>query len=118
MNSCSFAASRFRAFSRHHSTASILLLTSLMASGFASRAAAQSPVSDDFNGTSLNTSLWTVVAPAGGSAAVSNGHLVITVPGGSNHDAFKPALDAVQVVQQISNSNFDVNVKIDSTLAT
>jgi Chitobiase/beta-hexosaminidase C-terminal domain/FG-GAP-like repeat len=117
MNFCSFAASRFRAFSRHHSTASILLLTSLMASGFTSRAAAQSPVSDDFNGTSLNTSLWTVVSPAGGSAAVSNGHLVITVPGGSNHDAVNPALDAVQVVQLISNANFDVNIKIDSTLA-
>ncbi len=78
---------------------------------------AQSPVADDFNGTSLNTSLWTVVAPVGGSATVSNGHLLITVPGGSNHDAFNPALDAVQVVQQVSNANFDVNVKIDSTLA-
>ena len=75
------------------------------------------PVADDFNGSSLNTSLWTVRAPAGGSAAVSNGHLVITVPGGSNHDAFTPALDAIQVVQQVSNANFDVNVKIDSTLA-
>src|SRR6202012_2966985 len=75
------------------------------------------PVADDFNGSSLNPSLWTVVAPAGGSAAVSNGHLIITVPGGSNHDAFTPALDAVQVEQQVSNANFDVNVKIDSTLA-
>ena len=88
-----------------------------MASGIGSTAMAQSPVADDFNGTSLNTSLWTVVAPVGGSATVSNGHLLITVPGGSNHDAFNPALDAVQVVQQVSNANFDVNVKIDSTLA-
>ena len=88
-----------------------------MASGIGSTAMAQSPVADDFNGTSLNTSLWTVQAPVGGSATVSNGHLLITVPGGSNHDAFTPALDAVQVVQQVSNANFDVNVKIDSTLA-
>jgi hypothetical protein len=112
---CSFAASRTRFFRLE--LASSFLLAFVMASGFASSAIAQSPVSDDFNGTSLNTSLWTVEAPAGGSAAVSNGHLVITVPGGSNHDAFKPALDAVQVVQQVSNANFDVNVKIDSTLA-
>ncbi len=76
-----------------------------------------SPVSDEFNGSSLNTALWQVEAPVGGSATVSNGELVITVPGGSNHDAFVPALDAVQVVQPIGNVNFDVAVKIDSTLA-
>jgi len=40
----------------------------------------------------------------------------LTVPGGSDHDAAVPALDAVQVIQPISNANFDVAVKIDSTL--
>jgi Chitobiase/beta-hexosaminidase C-terminal domain/Beta xylosidase C-terminal Concanavalin A-like domain len=113
-----FAALPFRVVRRHRSAVLSLLLASLMASSLASRASGQSPVSDDFNGTSLNTSLWTVVAPAGGSVAVSSGHLVITVPGGSNHDAFKPALDAVQAVQQVSNADFDVNVKIDSTVAS
>ncbi len=78
--------------------------------------AAGAPVADEFNESSLNTGLWTVRAPVGGTAAVSNGELVITVPAGSNHDAFVPALDAVQVVQSISNANFDVAVKIDSTL--
>jgi cytochrome c len=38
------------------------------------------------------------------------------VPAGSNHDAFVPALDAIQAIQPISNVNFDVAVKIDSTL--
>jgi Chitobiase/beta-hexosaminidase C-terminal domain/FG-GAP-like repeat/Beta xylosidase C-terminal Concanavalin A-like domain len=104
-------------FSRHVSLASSLVLAWMMTSGVCSTAIAQAPVADDFNGTTLNTALWTVVAPAGGSAAVSNGHLLITVPGGSNHDAFTPALDAVQVEQQVSNANFDVNVKIDSTIA-
>ncbi len=117
MNLCFFSAFRTRLFDRHLSIASGFLLASVMAGGLGSTAMAQSPVADDFNGASLNTSLWTVEAPVGGSAAVSNGHLLITVPGGSNHDAFTPALDAVQVVQQISNANFDVNVKIDSTLA-
>ena len=74
------------------------------------------PVSDEFNETSLNTATWQVTAPVGGSATLSNGELVITVPAGSNHDAFVPALDAVQVIQPISNVNFDVAVKIDSTL--
>jgi hypothetical protein len=78
--------------------------------------AAGAPVADEFNESSLNTGLWTVRAPVGGTAALSNGELVITVPAGSNHDAFVPALDAVQVVQSISNANFDVAVKIDSTL--
>jgi hypothetical protein len=78
--------------------------------------ASGAPVADQFNESSLNTGLWTVVAPVGGSAAVTGGELVLTVPAGSNHDAFVPALDAVQVVQPISNSNFDVAVKIDSTL--
>jgi hypothetical protein len=74
------------------------------------------PISDEFTGTALNTALWQVRAPAGGSATVSNGELVITVPGGTNHDPSVPALDAVQVVQPIGNVNFDVAVKIDSTL--
>ncbi len=73
-------------------------------------------ISDEFNEGSLNTALWQVEAPSGGGASVTGGELVLTVPGGSNHDAFVPALDAVQVVQPISNENFDVAVKIDSTL--
>src|ERR1700729_4139851 len=111
-----FAVPLLRFSRRHVSLASSLVLVSVLTSGIFSMAIAQTPAADDFSGTSLNTALWTVVAPAGGSAAVSNGHLVITVPGGSNHDAFTPALDAVQVEQKISNVNFDVNVKIDSVL--
>ena len=95
----------------------VIITLSILTGGFASKANAQSPLDDDFNETSLNTSVWKVVAPVGGGAAVSNGHLVITVPKGSNHDGFTPALDAVQVEQLIGNVNFDVNVKIDSTLA-
>lgn len=74
------------------------------------------PVSDEFTASSLNSAVWQVRAPVGGSAAVSNGELVITVPGGSNHDPWVPALNAVQVVQPISNGNFDVALKIDSSL--
>ncbi len=76
------------------------------------------PVADEFNQSSLNTGLWTVRAPVGGTAAVTGGELILTVPGGSNHDAYVPALDAVQVVQPVANVNFDVAVKIDSGLQT
>jgi hypothetical protein len=59
---------------------------------------------------------WRVVTPAGGSASISNSHLYIGVPGGSNHDAMLSSNQAVRVVQTIGNQNFDVAMKIDSPL--
>ena len=60
--------------------------------------------------------LWGVVSPAGGSASISNSHLFIGVPGGSNHDALAPSNQAVRVVQAIGDENYDVAIKIDSPL--
>jgi len=57
-----------------------------------------------------------VVTPAGGTAAVSNAHLTLTVPGGSNHDTLLPANNAVRVLQPIGNYDFDVAIKIDSPI--
>ena len=57
-----------------------------------------------------------LVTPAGGSAAISNSHLFIGVPGGENHDPLLPSNQAVRVVQAIGNEDFDVAVKIDSPL--
>jgi hypothetical protein len=59
---------------------------------------------------------WRVVTPAGGSASISNSHLYLGVPGGSNHDALLSANRAVRVVQTIGKQNFDVTIKIDSPL--
>ncbi|MGB8535932.1 MAG: hypothetical protein WCD57_05930, partial [Acidobacteriaceae bacterium] len=59
---------------------------------------------------------WSVVTPAGGSASISNSHLYIGVPGGSNHDTMLSSNRAVRVVQTIGNQNFDVAIKIDSPL--
>jgi hypothetical protein len=39
---------------------------------------------------------------------------MLTVPGGSNHDALLPSNQAVRVVQPIGNEDFDVSIKIDS----
>jgi hypothetical protein len=66
---------------------------------------------DDFQGP-----FWKVVTPAGGSASISNSHLYIGVPGGSNHDAMLTSNQAVRVVQSIGNQNFDVTIKIDSPI--
>jgi regulation of enolase protein 1 (concanavalin A-like superfamily) len=72
------------------------------------------PVSDDFTSSSLNKALWTPVDPAGGSATVSNGHALLSVPGGSNHDAFVGGDNSVRIMQTIANSDFDVAAKFDS----
>src|SRR6202012_4843003 len=52
----------------------------------------------------------------GGSASVANANLTLTVPGGSNHDALRPSNQSLRVVQPIGNYNFDVSIKIDSTI--
>jgi hypothetical protein len=76
-----------------------------------SPAAPAAPFPDAFLGP-----FWMLVTPAGGSAAISNSHLFIGVPGGENHDPLLPSNQAVRVVQAIGNEDFDVAVKIDSPL--
>jgi hypothetical protein len=70
------------------------------------------PLPSDFPGP-----FWQVLTPAGGTASSSNAHLFLNVPGGSNHDSLIPSNQAVRVVQAIGNGNFDVSIKIDSTVA-
>ncbi len=70
------------------------------------------PLSSSFPGP-----LWEVVAPRGGTAAVSAQHLFLNVPGGSNHDALHVSNQALRVVQPIGDQNFDVSIKIDSPIA-
>jgi hypothetical protein len=59
---------------------------------------------------------WRLQTPVGGSASISNSHLFLGVPGGANHDPLQPSNQAVRVVQQIGNRDFDVSIKIDSPL--
>jgi hypothetical protein len=59
---------------------------------------------------------WRVITPLGGSASISNSHLFLGVPGGSNHDALQPSNQAVRVIQTIGSADFDVVIKIDSPL--
>jgi hypothetical protein len=55
-----------------------------------------------------------VVAPNGGSASVSNEHLYLNLPGGSNHDTAIPANQALRVLQPVGDQDFDVSIKIDT----
>jgi hypothetical protein len=72
-------------------------------------AAPKAPLSSSFAGP-----LWEVVAPNGGRASVSNEHLYLTIPGGSNHDTLLPSNQALRVVQPIGDQDFDVSIKIDT----
>jgi uncharacterized repeat protein (TIGR01451 family) len=74
------------------------------------------PVTDNFNSSTLNTSLWTFVNPVGnGSFSMTGTNLLLSVPAGSNHDpSFGSTDNAVRVVQAIGNVNVDVTVKFDS----
>jgi chitodextrinase/regulation of enolase protein 1 (concanavalin A-like superfamily) len=74
------------------------------------------PVSDNFNNSTLNTSLWKFINPVGnGSYSMSGSDLLLTVPAGSNHDpAYGGADNSVRVVQAITNVDFAVTVKFDS----
>jgi hypothetical protein len=59
---------------------------------------------------------WRVQTPLGGSASISDSHLFLGVPGGANHDPLQPSNQAVRVVQEIGDQDFDVSIKIDSPL--
>jgi Fn3 associated/Beta xylosidase C-terminal Concanavalin A-like domain len=72
-------------------------------------AAPGAPLKDNYLGP-----LWKLVTPAGGLASISDAHLFIGVPGGSNHDLSVPSNQAVRVVQAIGDENFDVAIKVDS----
>ena len=101
---------------RYKLTLSLLILGLL--SGIEGAWAQSALVSDDFNGSSLNTSLWSASAPASGTVTLSNGHANLAVPGGSNHDAFVGGNNSVRILQTISNADFDVAAKFDSLLSS
>jgi len=100
-----------RSYSLYALVFSLVALSAAHAASPVTPAAAKAPLASSFPGP-----LWQVVNPNGGTASVSNGHLFLNVPGGSNHEALLTANEAVQVVQAIGNVDFDISIKIDSPL--
>src|ERR1700691_2213705 len=102
---------------RNRSQYLFAIIASLAMGAAAQSASANSPL-PGVPGAPLASSfpgpLWDVVAPRGGAATVSNQHLFLNVPGGSNHDALHASNQAVRVVQPIGDQDFDVSIKIDS----
>lgn len=73
-------------------------------------------ISDEFESTALNPDVWTVEAPPDATVTVANGHAVLSLPAGANHDAFMGGDLAVRILQPVSNGDLDVSAKFDSPL--
>src|ERR1700687_2977712 len=68
--------------------ATAAIAAGLMASVTTARAAA--PVSDDFHGSTLNSSLWTFVNPVGdGTVSLNGTDALLTDPAGTGDDVWK-----------------------------
>ncbi len=80
----------------------------------------QTPLSDDFSGCQLNTSLWAVTDPLGDTTMTMTGsQLQIAIPSGGSHDFWPTSnYNAPRIMQYAENNNFAVEVKFDSTMAT
>ena len=74
-------------------------------------------ISDDFNTSSLNTSLWTFVDPLGDGSLVVNGtQLMLSVPSGVSHDIWSSGNDSVRVMQTIADVDFQLEIKFESDI--
>ena len=74
-------------------------------------------VSDEFNDCALDTSVWSYVNPLNDSLlAMTGAGARISVPSGTGHDLWKQGLLAPRLMQFVTNQDFDVEVKFDSTI--
>jgi hypothetical protein len=89
----------------------VLVLAAQLAGARAQAVAPGPPLASSFPGP-----LWEVMTPTGGTVSLANAHLMLNVPGGSNHDTLLPSNQSVRVVQPIGKENFDVSIKIDSPI--
>jgi regulation of enolase protein 1 (concanavalin A-like superfamily) len=72
-------------------------------------------VSDDFNSLSLNSDVWTFVDPRGDSTLTLNGtNALISVPSGTSHDVWSGGINAPRLVQTVSDTDFEIEVKFES----
>jgi len=70
--------------------------------------------SDDFNYCTINP-VWTFINPVGdGSYRVNGTNLLITVPQGKNHDVWTAGNKAARLMQNIDNSDFEIETKFES----
>ena len=98
----------------------VLALLAVLALGGATLAsAAESFRSDEFNSTTLDTSVWRFVDPVGDSTLTMDGSdAVISLPAASSHDLWTFTNGAARLLQDVPNTDFEVEVKLDSTMGS
>lgn len=73
--------------------------------------------SDEFQATALNTGIWTFIDPMGNDKVTLNGkQALISVAGGSTHDAWTGGNMSARIMQPASNTDFQIDVKLDSVV--
>jgi regulation of enolase protein 1 (concanavalin A-like superfamily) len=73
---------------------------------------------DEFDGSTLDTSVWRVVNPAGdASVSVGAGRLRVSLPAGRAHDLWEGALDAPRVLGAAADADFEIEAKYDSAVS-
>ena len=74
-------------------------------------------VSDDFSSATLNGGLWAGFDPIGdGTIQVTGSQVELTVPQGTLHDVWTNGNDSVRIMQPASNTDFEVDVKFESSV--
>jgi regulation of enolase protein 1 (concanavalin A-like superfamily) len=79
--------------------------------------------SDDFNSPTLNTSIWTFINPLNDGAytmtgsGTGNASCDISVPLGTDHDAWDTGVSIPRIVQSAADTDFEIEVKFESTLS-
>ncbi|MBI5471264.1 MAG: VCBS repeat-containing protein [Ignavibacteriae bacterium] len=76
-------------------------------------------VSDEFNTTHLNTTLWTFINPKSDAVVSVNGtQLLIGVPGGTSHDVWTEGNKAPRIMQDCNDADFEVEIKFSSPMSS
>lgn len=75
-------------------------------------------ISDQFNTSALDTTLWTFLNPRGdGTYSMTGTQLSISVPAGTSHDIWEGGNFAPRVMQSVNNpTNFELRVKFDGLM--
>jgi regulation of enolase protein 1 (concanavalin A-like superfamily)/LmbE family N-acetylglucosaminyl deacetylase len=75
--------------------------------------------SDEFDATTLDTAVWRFVDPVGDATLTMNGsQAVISLPAGVSHDLWTGVNTAPRLLQDVPDQDFEVEVKLDSTMGS
>jgi PGF-pre-PGF domain-containing protein len=76
-------------------------------------------ISDDFNSSTLNGSIWTFSNPLEDATLIMTGtQASITVPAGTSHDVWTSGNNAPRIMQYVSDTDFEIEVKFESQLTS